>query len=69
MLVHTRQRGPNTDAYSPIRLRVHRKRPRTVTQEQQTQLLDACTHLRDRFFLLLLFESDSFSGGDRCGGG
>ena len=57
MLVHTRQHGPKTDAYSPIRLRVHRKRPRTVTQEQQTQLLNACSHLRDRFFLVLLFES------------
>jgi integrase/recombinase XerD len=57
MLVHTRQRGPNTDAYSPIRLRVHRKRPRTVTEQQQAQLLDACTHLRDRFMILLMFES------------
>ncbi|MCI2421151.1 site-specific integrase [Saccharopolyspora sp. K220] len=57
MLVHTRQRGPSADSYSPIRLRVHHQRPRTVTEKQQTQLLDACTHLRDRFLVLLMFES------------
>lgn len=57
MLVHTRRRGPGAEAFSPIRLQVHRKRPKTVTDEQQMLLLDACTRLRDRFLILLLFEA------------
>jgi integrase/recombinase XerD len=57
MLVHTRRRGPSTEAYSPIRLHVHRKRPATVTEQEQARLLEACTRLRDRFLLLLWFES------------
>lgn len=57
MLVHTRQRGLDVEAYSPIRLPVHRKRPGTVTGEEQARLLAACTRLRDRFLILLLFES------------
>lgn len=57
MLVHTRQRGPGADAYSPIRLHVHHKRPMTVTEQEQARLLEACTRLRDRFLILLWFES------------
>jgi integrase/recombinase XerD len=57
MLVHTRRRGPGADAYSPIRLHVHHKRPKTVTEQEQARLLEACTRLRDRFLILLWFES------------
>lgn len=52
MLVHTRQRGQGADAYSPIQLHVRRKPPKTVTEEQQARLLEACTRLRDRFLLV-----------------
>ncbi|MFI6958494.1 tyrosine-type recombinase/integrase [Nocardia sp. NPDC050408] len=57
LLAHTRRGGPNTDSYSPIRLHAHRKPARTVTVEQQTALMDACARLRDRFLLLLWFET------------
>jgi integrase len=46
----------------PVRTRVvkvkrEQRRPKTLTSEQVQQLLDACTHIRDRFLLALLFSS------------
>ncbi|MFD6102899.1 tyrosine-type recombinase/integrase [Nocardia salmonicida] len=57
LLAHTRRGAPNADSYSPIRLHVHRKPAKTVTVPQQRALMDACTRLRDRFLLLLWFET------------
>ncbi|SUA47321.1 Tyrosine recombinase XerD [Nocardia africana] len=57
LLVHARRGGANAESYSPIRLHAHRKRPKTVTEAQQRLLLDACLRLRDRFLILLLFET------------
>jgi len=46
----------------PVRTRVvatkrERRKPKTLTSEQIQQLLDACTHTRDRFLLSLLFST------------
>lgn len=57
LLAHTRRRDPSADAYSPIRLHVHRTPPRTVTVEQQAALVDACRRLRDRLLIVLWFET------------
>ncbi|MFF0533610.1 tyrosine-type recombinase/integrase [Nocardia amikacinitolerans] len=57
LLAHTRRRGANVDSFSPIRLHAHRAPPKTVTVEQQTAVQDACLRLRDRFLMVLLFET------------
>ena len=57
LLVHTRRGAAQAESYSPIRMAVHRKPARTVTVEQQAALMDACVRLRDRFLLLLWFET------------
>lgn len=57
MLVHTRRGRVDADSYSPIRLHAHRKPPKTVTAREVEALLDACARLRNRFLLVLLFES------------
>ncbi|WP_201295431.1 MULTISPECIES: tyrosine-type recombinase/integrase [Nocardia] len=57
LLAHTRRRGANVDSFSPIRLHAHRAPPKTVTVEQQTAVQDACLRLRDRFLIVLLFET------------
>lgn len=41
----------------PVRLRVPRHLPRTLTREEIAAVLDACEHLRDRFLLSLLAET------------
>src|SRR5258706_13219172 len=41
----------------PVKLRVRRRLPATLTGEQVTVLLGACTHLRDRFLFALLAET------------
>ena len=41
----------------PVRLRVPRKLPKTLTAQEVATLLAACTHLRDRFLLALLSET------------
>src|SRR2546422_3038721 len=46
----------------PVRTRIvsltrEERRPKTLTREQVQQLLDACTHTRDRFLLTLMFET------------
>jgi hypothetical protein len=62
LLAHTRRRGPSADSYSPIRLHAHRKPPKTVTVAQQAAVQDACLRLRDRFLVVLWFETGMFSG-------
>lgn len=44
-------------ATRPLRLRQERRLPRTLTDEQVLTLIEACGHLRDRFFLVLLAET------------
>jgi site-specific recombinase XerC len=44
-------------ATSALRLRTNRRLPKTLTAEQVQRLLDACTHLRDRFLIALLYET------------
>ena len=41
----------------PVRLKVPRQLPKTLSPEQITALLNACDHLRDRFLLSLLAET------------
>jgi integrase/recombinase XerD len=41
----------------PVKLRVPRRLPQTLTTEQVTVILGACTRLRDRFLLALLAET------------
>ena len=41
----------------PVRLRVPRRVPATLTREQITTLLDACNHLRDRLLVSLMAET------------
>ncbi|WP_218018240.1 tyrosine-type recombinase/integrase [Nocardia shimofusensis] len=55
LLVHTRRRGGKE--FSPIRIHAHRTVPKTVTAEQQRAVQDACSRLRDRFLIVLLFET------------
>jgi integrase len=57
LLAHTNRGGPTAGSYSPIRLHAHRKPPKTVTVDEQKALLDACTRLRDRFLLMVWFET------------
>lgn len=40
-----------------VKIRREQRRPKILTSEQVQQLLDACTHIRDRFLLALLFSS------------
>lgn len=40
-----------------LKLKVSRRAPKTVTQAEIQQLVDACTRLRDKFLLCLLSES------------
>ncbi|MGH3848103.1 MAG: tyrosine-type recombinase/integrase [Pseudonocardiaceae bacterium] len=44
-------------ARRPVRLKVPRHLPETLSAEEITALLDACEHLRDRFLLALLAET------------
>jgi integrase len=44
-------------ATRPLRLRQERRLPRTLTDDQVLTLIAACTHLRDRFLLILLAET------------
>jgi integrase/recombinase XerD len=41
----------------PLRLRQHRRLPRTLTPDQVLTIVGACNHLRDRFLFLLLAET------------
>jgi integrase/recombinase XerD len=40
-----------------VSLKREKRRPKTLTSKQVQQLLDACTHSRDRFLLALLFST------------
>jgi integrase/recombinase XerD len=40
-----------------LKLKVPRRAPKTITQEQVKQLIDACTRVRDKFLVCLLAES------------
>jgi site-specific recombinase XerD len=42
---------------SPLRIHTRSKRPRTLTDDEVSQLQDACRRLRDRFLVTLLYES------------
>jgi integrase/recombinase XerD len=55
MLMHARRSGPVK--YNPIRIHVHRKRPKTLTPEETRDLVAACRRLRDKFLITLLDES------------
>jgi integrase/recombinase XerD len=54
MLVHTRRGRPDADAYSPLRMPLSRKPPKTLTDAAVTRLVEACARRRDRFLLVLL---------------
>src|SRR3989442_7946082 len=46
----------------PVRTRIvsltrEERRPKTLSREQVEQLLNACTHTRDRFLLTLMYET------------
>jgi site-specific recombinase XerD len=41
----------------PLRLREARRLPRTLSEEQVLAIVEACEHLRDRFFICLLAET------------
>lgn len=40
-----------------VRVKREQRRIKTITQQQAAQLIDACSNLRDRFLLTLLFET------------
>jgi integrase/recombinase XerD len=49
--------------WSPLRIHTRSKRPHTLTDDQVSQLQEACRRLRDRFLVTLLYESGVFSRG------
>jgi integrase/recombinase XerD len=55
MLAHTKRAAP--DRYSPLRITAHRKVPETLTPDEVSRALAACTRARDRFMVSLLDES------------
>jgi integrase/recombinase XerD len=54
LLVHTQRHRSGAATYSPIRIRVHRRVPETLGDEEVGRVLAACTRLRDRFLVRLL---------------
>lgn len=40
-----------------LKIKVRRSRPKTISKEQVTKLIDACSNLRDKFLVQLLWES------------
>lgn len=57
MLVHTKRGRPDRDSLSPLRMRVPRRVPATLSEQQVTALQEACSRRRDRFLITLLVES------------
>jgi integrase len=55
MLAHIRRAAPGR--YSPLRITAQRKAPRTLTPDEVSRALAACTRARDRFLVSLLDES------------
>ena len=45
------------EARRVVSVKPERRLPKTLTREQVQQLLDACTHTRDRFLLALMYET------------
>lgn len=45
------------EATRVVSVKPERRLPKTLTREQVQQLLDACTHTRDRFLLALMYET------------
>jgi integrase/recombinase XerD len=54
MLVHTRRSRPRAESFSPIRIHVQRRVPKTLTDDEIAALIGACTRRRDQFLLRLL---------------
>ncbi|MFD8532267.1 tyrosine-type recombinase/integrase [Streptosporangium canum] len=57
LLAHTQRGRPGAESYSPIRIHVNRKPPKTLTPQEIDQILAACRRRRDRFLFALLDES------------
>lgn len=45
------------EATRVVSVKPEQRQPKTLTKEQVQQLLDACTHTRDRFLLALMYET------------
>ena len=57
LLAHLHRGRRGEQAYSPLRVHVPRKPPKTLTEQQVNALVEACDRARDRFLIQLLVES------------